>query len=203
MLFKYISTLEDMESGELELKTIRTDKQEVARFNGEKEIVLYHDNSARDRNLSFKYDLEEDGEDPYSRPEKVQKKTKEVMEKYFEEEKSEKTGRPDVLVLEIRDGEEEDYLITEIKNSTNKKTIRQGVKETLEYLAFMKSGDSWKNKDENPFGSGHNGVLVTQDREDKKTVAEQEEQEIKILQAGQLKDSEEEIRSLLQRIISE
>lgn len=201
VLFRYISTLENLDSGKLELKTIRTDKQEIARFNGEKEIVLYHDNSARDRNLSFKYDLEKDGEEPYSRPEEVQKATKEVMESYFNKEENEHTGRPDVIVLELRDEEKQEYLITEVKNSTNTKTVRQGIKETLEYLAFMKDDGEWKNSDENLFGSEYSGVLVIQDRKDKKSIEEQEDQQIKILQAGQLKEGKNQIHCLLERIV--
>ena len=50
------------------------------------------------------------------------------------------TGRPDVLVLEIigDDQDEHEFLIAEVKNSTNTDTIRRGIKETLEYLAFLR-----------------------------------------------------------------
>jgi hypothetical protein len=207
VLFRYISTLENLESGELELKTIRTDKQEIAQFTGNKDLVLYHDNSARDRDLSFKYDLDDDenAKEPYPRPVEVQEATKDVVENYFEEGNNEYSGRPDVIVLEIVNEDENEYLITEVKNSARKKTIRQGIKETLEYLAFMRNTaqGEWKNQDDSLFGSGYNGVLVIQDREDGKTVKQQEEQEIKILQAGQLKKEKSQIGELLQELIKD
>lgn len=49
-----------------QFKTIASDRQEVARFEGEKEIVLYHNNSARDRDLSLVAVPDEDEEDPLS-----------------------------------------------------------------------------------------------------------------------------------------
>ena len=40
VLFKYISTIEDLQEDDFKLKTIKSEKQEVARIEGEKEIVL-------------------------------------------------------------------------------------------------------------------------------------------------------------------
>ncbi|MDY6771711.1 MAG: hypothetical protein SV186_07215, partial [Candidatus Nanohaloarchaea archaeon] len=144
-----------------------------------------------------------------TRPAKVHEETKNVIEQYFGTEPEEQTGRPDVIVLEVIDeaADEYDYLITEVKNSTHQDTIRQGVKETLEYLAFLHIDDSGDETDyvfeqDNMFGSGYNGVLVVQDLEqDAKAIEEQEEQSIKILQAGELKDGYGPLRDVVEEII--
>ncbi|NKE37536.1 hypothetical protein GWG54_17325 [Natronococcus sp. JC468] len=44
-----------------------------------------------------------------------------------------------VTLLEIISGDgDQEYLIVEVKNSTSEDTIRRGIKETLEYLAFLR-----------------------------------------------------------------
>ena len=94
---------------------------------------------------------------------------------------------------------EQDYLITEVKNSTNTKTIRQGTKETLEYLAFLQQGDEFvygSEVTEGYFGDGWNGLLVIQDLVEETTSLEEQENEIKILQASEI---ERELVDVLQK----
>lgn len=205
VLFRFVSTLEDLREGELHFKTITTDRQEIARVEGEKEIVLYHDNSARDRGLSFVSDVPEAAERALSRTEKVQTVARSVANEYFTEQTFENhTGRPDVIVMEVIDEEsaECEYLIVEVKNSTNTDTIRRGIKETVEYLAFLRVNDEFvfgERSTEDYFGSGWNGMLVTQDIEEKTApVEKQSSNEITILQAS---DLESELANVLEHVI--
>ena len=159
----------------------------MARFEGDQEIVLYHDNSARDRNLSFTA-VPDDDEDSQSRTDRVQRVAKEVAGNYFDKEYQDHTGRPDVIAREItsEDGDHE-YLIVEVKNSTNEDTTWRGIKETLEYLAFLRLNEEYVfgRDDEGYFGSGWNGLLVVQDlQRETASLEEQTDSEIKVLQAA-------------------
>ena len=99
-----------------------------------------------------------------------------------------------MIVLEVRDEENDDYeyLITEVKNSKQKKTIRQGIKETLEYLAFLKVNEEYvfeKSEDAGGyFGSGWNGLLIVQDMERETEPFADQDQPIRILQASEVED---------------
>jgi hypothetical protein len=205
VLFRFVATLEELREGDLRFQTIATDRQEIARLEGEKEIVLYHDNSARDRDLSFVSDVPEAAERALSRTEKVQTVARSVANEYFSEQTFENhTGRPDVIVMEVIDEEngEHEYLIVEVKNSTNTDTIRRGVKETVEYLAFLRVNDEFvfgERGTEDYFGSGWNGLLVIQDLEEETAPLEkQNSDEITILQAAEL---ESELATVLEHVI--
>ncbi|QFU84283.1 hypothetical protein [Natronorubrum aibiense] len=204
VLFRFVATLEEMRESQPQFKTIATDRQEVARFEGEKEIALYHDNSARDRKLSFVAVPDEDKENP-SRTDQVQLIAQEVAGNYFKKDYQNHTGRPDVIVLEIisEDENEHEYLIVEVKNSTNEDTIRRGVKETLEYLAFLRVNKEYvfgrEDGNEDYFGSGWNGLLVVQDLEEETaSLREQSDREIAILQASEL---EAELEAILREVV--
>ncbi|MDS0474592.1 hypothetical protein [Natrinema sp. 1APR25-10V2] len=202
VLFRFVATLEEMRETQPEFKTIATDRQELARFAGEKEIVLYHDNSARDRELSF-VAVPDDENEELSRTDKVQVTAQEIAGNYFGKEYQNHTGRPDVIVLEIisEDENEHEYLIVEVKNSTREETVRQGIKETLEYLAFLRVNDEFVFGGDGGeyFGSGWNGMLVVQDLDrETATVEEQADREIAILQASELED---ELASVLRNIV--
>lgn len=98
------------------------------------------------------------------------------------------TDRPEIIVLEIQsdDGSYE-FLITEVKNSTRTKTIRQGIKETLEYIAFLRLDEEFVFDEESDgvFGKGWNGLLVVQDLDTGTAFFErQRDNDINILQAG-------------------
>ncbi|AGB37035.1 hypothetical protein Natoc_1199 [Natronococcus occultus SP4] len=74
------------------------------------------------------------------------------------------------------------------------------IKETLEYLAFLRCNDGFvfrNEDDEEYFGDGWNGLLVVQDLpEETASLEEQAESEIKILQAAEL---EEQLAQVLKR----
>jgi hypothetical protein len=189
VLFRYVSAIESLTQESFTLSTIATDSQEVARMvDDETEIVLYHDNSARDRDLSFRSEELGKPRDELSRTEMVQRETHEVLSSYFtDEEFRHVTGRPDVIVLEIHSADRQEYLITEVKNSTRPETIRTGIKETLEYLAFLRDDDEFVfEEDTEYFGSGWNGLLVVQDIDGKETASLDEQRSIRILQASEV-----------------
>lgn len=206
VLFRFVSILDDLRNENVVFETIATDRQAVAHLPGSPEIAIYHDNSARDRNLSFRTEEESELQDPLPRSHRVQHVAHEVAQSYFKKDFEDHTGRPDVIILEVRDKETDqyEYLITEVKNSKREKTVRQGIKETLEYLAFLRINEDFvfgkDSEDADYFGSGWNGLLVVQDME--KEVQQFEEQlssnqPIRILQAGEV---EEGVRTALKRL---
>lgn len=205
VLFRFIAALERLHAAEVQFETIERDRQEVARLTGEAghEIVVYHDNSARDRGLSFR--PVPDTKPEYSRTEEVHRTGRDIAGRYFSDRNFRtQTGRPDLIVIEIThpDGDH-DYLITEVKNSTNTETIRQGIKETLEYLAFLRADDDYVYGDapgEGYFGDGWNGLLVVQDlAEPTASLEDQTGSPIKILQASELAGSLEDMITRLYR----
>jgi hypothetical protein len=201
VLFRYVSAIESIQGESFTLSTIASETQEVARMvDDEAEIVLYHDNSARNRGLSFVSENHEKDRDELTRTEMIQRETHDVMSTYFEDEEFRRaSGRPDVIVLEVDKGGKREYLITEIKNSTRPETIRTGIKETLEYLAFLRQDDEFVYEDDTDyFGSGWNGVLVVQDIDEAETVPLGAQRTVRILQASEV---EERLEDVLQEVI--
>ncbi|MFD1641806.1 hypothetical protein [Halohasta litorea] len=205
VLFRFVATLEDLSEERATFSTIRSGRQEVARIEGDTEVVLYHDSSAADRDLSFLAYPDEESDD-LSRTEKVQTTARSVANQYFTDQKfTNHTGRPDLIVLEVNSAESDgrEYFITEVKNSSRTDTIRQGIKETLEYLAFLRVDDEFvfdSGSDGSYFGDGANGLLVVQDLQDETVDLDgQSGSEIKILQASELEDK---LQQLLVQIVS-
>jgi hypothetical protein len=161
---------------------------------GDREIVLYHDSSAGDRGLRFASSEPDKERSELTRAEMVKREAREVTAEYFGTEVSSVwTMRPDVIVLEVDGDERTEYLITEIKNSTRKETIQQGIEETLEYLAFLQQNEEFVyEKDTDYFGAGWNGLLVVQDIEEE-TRDLRDQRSIRILQAAEVEDDLEEI----------
>ncbi|APE96233.1 hypothetical protein HSR6_1796 [Halodesulfurarchaeum formicicum] len=205
VLFRFIAVLDDLRDESISFQTISQGRQEIARLPGSPEMVIYHDQAARDRDISFRTERESTLEDPIPRAQKVQTMAHEVAESYFKRDFEDHTGRPDVIVLEIRDEEndEYEYLITEVKNSKRRKTVRQGIKETLEYLAFLRVNEDFvfgREDNDDYFGSGWNGLLVVQDLSEETISFEDQterSQPIRILQAREV---EEGIRETLSRL---
>lgn len=193
VLFRFIATLEELQDTQPVFQTIRSGRQEIARIDGRQEIVIYHDTSASDRGLSFRTEPDIGDREP-TRAEQVQQTARVVASNYFDKEFRNHTGRPDVIVLEIKseDPLAYEYLIAEVKDSTREDTIRAGIKETLEYLAFLRVNEEYvfgrdSAADPSVFGSGWNGLLVVQDLDQETpSVDEQGDEPITILQAGEL-----------------
>lgn len=206
VLFKMVGTLEQLLETNPTFRTISQDRQELVRMQSDPPVVLYHDNSASDRDLSFRSQV--DASDPRSRSDKVQDESLSVARSYFKNRTFENhTGRPDVLILEVHDPAEDEYtyLITEVKYSANRKTVRRGIKETLEYLAFLRVNEEYVFGREDrvePFGSGWNGLLVTLDLEDNTMSLDEQmsaDTSVKILQASEV---EEKLERVLVNVIS-
>ncbi len=203
VLFKFISTIDDMEDEGFSLNTIESGSQKVASLaSDEKEISVYHDSSTDIEDLAFKFDPKDDVDDrEYSRPEKVEIKSNEIIKDYFGKDIVNTTRRPDVILVEVVDKQssEQDYFITEVKNSTNEKTIRRGIKETLEYLAFLRDGDGFIYDKEN-LGGEKSGLLVVQDFEENNgTDLTDHKHAVSIIEASKL---EENIEDLIEEKIS-
>ena len=82
--------------------------------------------------------------------------------------------------------------MAEVNHSTREDRIRTGIKETLEYVAFLRVNEEYvfgrdSTADPSVFGSGWNGLLVVQvlDQETP-SVDEQDDEPITILQASEL-----------------
>lgn len=200
VLFRYVGAIEALSDGTFEMRTIESGSQEVARLSQDGvEIALYHNNSGRDRGLSFISDVFEKERETLSRTELIQRESRRVANTYFvDEDFDDATGRPDVIVLEMTSQDHREYLITEVKHSTRPETIRTGIKETLEYLAFLRQDDSLVHEEGAMFGSGWNGVLVVQDLEYVDTAPLDEQRSIRILQASEL---ESKLTEILEAVI--
>ena len=199
VLFRYIEAIEELSDEQFRVRTIESGSQEVAKLVSEEaEIVVYHDNSARDRGISFLSDVPEKAPKDLSRTEFVERESRVVTDKYFLDRSFQQTtGRPDVIVLEVQSDSSSEYLITEVKYSTRPETIRQGIRETLEYLAFLRDGEDLVHGEDEYFGSGWNGVLVVQDM-DRETASLEEQRSIRILQATEL---ESRLTDILEQVI--
>lgn len=194
VLFKYIGAIESLQEKRFTVRTIESHKQEIARLEDpetDTQVVLYHDNSGDDR-VSFRALSAEGTKADYGRYEMVHHQAVETARNYFRDSSIDsKTGRPDVIVLEVETDDSREYLITEVKHSARRETIREGIKETLEYLAFLQQDHRFVFDTESDFtGTGWNGVLVIQDVTDTETASfdEQADQQIRILQASEVEN---------------
>jgi hypothetical protein len=195
VLFRYIDAIEQLSDEQFRLRTIESGSQEVAKLiDGDTEIVLYHDNSARDRGLSFLSDVPDKEPGDLSRTELVQREARIVTDEYFVDRSFRSTtGRPDVIVLEVQSGSNTEYLITEVKYSTRPETVSQGIRETLEYLTFLRDDGELVHDEKGHFGSGWNGVLVVQDIDEYETASLEAQRSIRILQAAELESKLTEV----------
>lgn len=200
VLFRYVEAIENLSDDRFRLRTIESGSQEVAKLvDDDAEIVIYHDNSARDRALSFLSDVPEKEPGELSRTEFVEREARLATDEYFVDRSFRTTtGRPDVIVLEVTSGTNTEYLITEVKYSSSAETVHQGIRETLEYLAFLRDGGTLVHDDPEYFGSGWNGVLVIQDLDETETAPLHEQRSVRILQASEVESS---LDDLLQRLI--
>lgn len=204
VLFRVINTVEELETGEFTLETIDRGKQEIARLTGDREVVVYHDKSAADRDISFRAVTGEEIDGKASRNDSIHEKSTEIANEYFHDQTfRDHTGRPDVIVLEIGpDTDNPEYLVAEVKNSTRKDTVRRGIKETLEYLAFLRKDDEFVfdgDEEADYFGSGWNGMLVVQDLDGEKTQPIEKQSLIRILQARELNT---ELTTVLENVLA-
>lgn len=186
VLFRIIEALEQSYEGDLTYETMKSGQDAIARMTtAGSQFTLYHNQAATDRDLSF-IPVSNPTED-VTRLEDVHVTARDVASTYFTSSFENQTGRPDVFLIEDAPDHPPRYFICEVKNSTNVDTIRQGIKETLEYLAFLRHHDRFVYETPDHFGPQWNGLLVIQDI-DRATasLAEQASEPITILQASDL-----------------
>lgn len=201
VLFRVIEALESVHDGNVQMGMLRKGRDsEFASFGDHPQLEVFYDQAAPGRAISFLTEQEIGGRSR-SRIEKVHGVASDVTGEYLNHSIL-RTNRPDVLVVQVNGGDpqEFEYLIIEVKNSTNRDTIQTGVRETLEYLAFLRAEHEFVyGEGSGPmgyFGDGWSGLLVIQDLAEGKGVPleAQSEAEIKILQAAEL---ETELATLL------
>lgn len=197
VLFRYIGVVEGLANERFTISTIERGSQEVARLERDgRSIVIYHDSAARAERLQFLSDIVEKDPDTLSRTEKIKFEKRRIADEYFLDlEFDYRSGRPDVIVLEIEGEERFEYLITEVKYSTRQETVERGIEELLEYLAFLRDDQELVFDEPDIFGSGWNGVLAVDDIDDERTASLDEQRLVKILQASELETKLETIVS--------
>ncbi|MFC7204441.1 hypothetical protein ACFQJC_13015 [Haloferax namakaokahaiae] len=195
VLFRFVETIESFSDDEFRLKPIERGTQKIAHLsNITREVTLYHDNSGGS-GLSFRPNVPEKPDEELTRTEFINRAALEVANNYFKEQTFRTvTGRPDVILLEVSTENKRQYLITEVKNSTQTETIRRGIRETIEYLAFMRQDEEFVfDEGTNYVGSGWNGLLVVQDLPGRETTSLDQQQSIKILQAKEVASHLEDV----------
>jgi len=188
VLFRYIAAIDEMKEGSFEIQTIESGKQLVAELDGDRTINLYHDNSGPD-DLSFRKEFlegpPEPGTDEYSEMDKLEKVeilSKRSFTQYMDAEGAEYSGRPDVIVVEVSGDDTSTYLVTEVKYSNRKETIREGIREAHTYRAFL-SDDSTDIEE-----LSASGVLVIDDLGTERGSAAASCDELDIIQATELRN---------------
>lgn len=200
VLFRYIAAIDEMKKGSFEIQNIESGKQLVAELDGDRTINLYHDNSGPD-DLSFRKEFLEDSPEPetdeYSEMDKLEKVeilSKRSFTQYMDAEGAEYSGRPDVIVVEVSGGDTSTYLVTEVKYSNRKETIREGIREAHTYRAFLDDG----SEETDAFCA--EGVLVIDDLDDGENAKERSCDQLEIVQAEEIREQAPEV---LQRIVKD
>jgi len=192
-LFRVITTLERLTGyTQPTINSLGTGRDAVAEFAGPIDLAVFYDQSGQQEGLSFLPTPDETDVEKASRGDAVQIAAAEIAESYFDTSFQKHTKRPDVLVVPTQSVDQTTlpYLVIEVKNSTTTETIRDGIRELLEYLAFMRREGDFVFPTEDKFGQTLNGLLVVQDfgLEDPevRSVHRQYDLPIRIAQASEL-----------------
>jgi hypothetical protein len=178
------------------VRAIQSSSQALATIpiNRSTSVEVYHDSSGRERDLSFISDAGDKRPAERSRTERASIKSDEIEASYFDEpQRGDRTGRPDVIILKLVSNDHVGYLVTEVKFSASRNRIRQGIRELLEYLTFMRNGGSLVHSPPAIFGPRHRGLLVIDDLEDHVSPPIADQEQITILQAEELDEYLDEL----------
>ncbi|WP_135823672.1 hypothetical protein [Halorussus ruber] len=208
VLFAVIETLEEILGTDGELAPIQTNRDAVGSFeldNGD-HISVFYEQAARSKQFSFLGDTADVDAASVTRREAIRTRTKEIAGDLFDAGSQVRTKRPDVLVVYERDGsiDPQRSLVVEAKyhgsGRSGKDTVERGVRELLEYLAYMRhdeelvfgnpAADDWRGEE--------NGLLVTDD--DRRINTRVDHHPIRITQAGSLAES---LRTQLERLYAD
>ncbi len=188
VLFRFISALESARNEKFTVNTITSNRDAIVKIRNNDKLDVYFDQSGPE---GIRFDTEPNKQEvEFTRFEDVHYRTEKIADKFYGENGSKHTKRPDIFVQYQRStGAHPKYLIVEIKNSTSEKTIQRGIKETLEYLAFLKRDGQYVFDSSSYYGDGLHGILVIQDIEKEVlSIREQAELPIRIVQASDLDD---------------
>lgn len=186
VVFRLLNALEKTVGGTGQIRPIEGGGAALAQV-GRRPVSVYHDSSAADRNLSFPSMPTPDEDDIEAQTYQSRRRDSEWLKRsravafWTEHVKSDLwgttpssyTGRPDAVLVAPRstdDAERFDILIVEVKNSTARKTINQGISELLRYIAYATStAGSFssflfpQSSDDGVFTPNIRGLLVVQD----------------------------------------
>jgi len=202
ILFETIKSLETAASG-AELRPVEPNRKHVAHVQGDHEYYVYYDQSAGDRDFAFKAVPDSKPEDEYTRTEWVVKTAPAVWNAYFSDrpEQRHHTKRPDVFVIAdpLRTDGSAKCLAVEVKHSTETDRLRAGIRETLEYVAYMQQQDTFVfDTVAGAIPAEWNGLLVTDTLTDS-SVPLKEQAYIKLLQGGD--NFEENVGDVINRAL--
>lgn len=200
VLFEIIGSLEEV-TGDATLHSVELDRNHVAHIQDDRDYYIYYDQSAGDRDLEFTAVPDTKSETDYTRAEWVTETSRKVGNHYFSDRREWRhhTKRPDVLVVAepLHSDGTVHCLAVEVKHSTKTERLRAGIRETLEYIAYMQQDSEFvfENTD-GSIATDWNGLLVTDELEDE-TVPLHEQAHIKILQGG------EDVENNVHRVLDE
>lgn len=213
VLFSVIETVEAVVGAAGELAPIRRGRNAVGTFelaSGDR-IFVFYEQAARSKDFSFLGSTSGVDDASVTRREAVQTRTGEIVDELFGSGSRVATKRPDVLVAYERDGaiDPRRSLVVEVKyhgsGGSGEDTVERGVRELLEYLAYMRhdgelvfdggSANDW-------FGDG-NGLLVIDD-DDSASEEIDDGHPVRVAQAGSLSGPlREQIEALYARDVRE
>lgn len=205
VVFRTLGALEAIASpdlGQPTYHTISSSRGAVATYAGGATVKVFYNQSGAEANVSF---TAFEGS-PNARSEHAKATAESVADAFFTEtDVQNHTKRPDVLVVGNSSRTPENgYLVIEVKDSATKATIREGISEIVEYLAFLQRAGTYEF-DVGEFGSGMNGLLVVQDLDDvdfaPASIAEQARNDLPI-RIAQASDVDDILPRMVDRIFS-
>lgn len=203
VLFEVIGALESVTS-DATLRPVETDRNHVAHIQDDYDYYVYYDQAGGDQNFEFSAVPDRKSEEDYTRAEWVVETSRKVGNRYFTDRREWRhhTKRPDVLVVvdPLHSDDHPRCLAVEVKHSQKTDRLREGIRETLEYIAYMQQNDEFlfENAD-GSIATDWNGLLVTDELEDK-AVPLQDQEHIKILQGGL--DFEKNVSQVLEKSLT-
>lgn len=157
------------------VKTLRSGRTgPVAVFDGEQEYNLFYDQSGQSLDCSFYIEPEVPPEQ-HSRGDAVATYGDKISSGIFGTRNKLSTKRPDILIAPRHPQKDpaKEYVIIEVKHSTNKATIKDGIREITQYLAYFRRDGDPVFEQPSYMGCGLNGLLLVGDREDIPSISEQ------------------------------
>ncbi|QLG62212.1 hypothetical protein [Halorarum salinum] len=203
-LFRVLDGLRNVggpEIGKPTYHTLASGRTAAATYDGDRGLNVFYNQTPDDPSIEFKSLPDE--EPATARSDIALRTATQIADAYFTDtDVRQHTNRPDVLITtDDNDPPSRSYLIVEVKYSTNKQTIRQGIREIVEYISYLRRDGNYPFKS-NEFGTGLNGLLVVQDLDDSEiepaSLAQQSREglPVRIVQA---KDLDAVLPSLIRR----